>query len=99
MVFFVPTPAPQNGQVLVSKFTDVRSKSAAPPDQASGSFSGSSPLNENFHVSFFTSISTYRFRPGQFESYTITRARFFDGYSIAKGVTACPPFGLYKPSV
>ena len=99
IVFFVFDPVSQNGQVLALKSTEVMSKSAEPPVHKSGSDAGSSPLNEKAHVFDFKSMSTYRLRPGQFESYTITLAMFFEGYSIANGVTACPPDWLYRPSV
>ena len=97
VVFFTVVPLPQNGHVALSKETEERSMEPVAPDHVFGSLAGSSPLNENLHVSCLRSTSTYRFLPGQFESYTITRAVLTSGYSMANGVTACPPSGLYRP--
>ena len=77
----------------------VRSKSSGPPVQTSGSFSGSSPMNENSHLFFAKSTLMNRSLPGQFESSTRTIAVLSSGNSTAYGRTACPPIGPYTPAV
>ena len=68
--FFTLVSVTQNGHKEFDRASkDVRSMSPAPPVQALGSLAGSLPEKENFHFSSFRSTSTYRFFPGQFESY------------------------------
>ena len=68
VVFLIPTLSPQNGQLAFVTSTDDKSMSVAAPFHKFGSFSGSSPLNEKVHVFDARLTSTYRLRPGQFES-------------------------------
>jgi len=67
--FFTLVFLAQNGQVESPRVSsDVKSMYPSPPIHAPGSFSGSAPEKEKRHCLAFRSISTNRFRPGQFES-------------------------------
>ena len=99
VVFEALVPSPQNGHVPSRADNGVRSISCGPPVHTAVSVSGSSLENENRQVLAVKSTSTYRFLPGQFESYNRILGVVGVGYSIAYGNTACPPPSVYTPSV
>ena len=89
IVFFTFVSLPQKGHVPVAREAiEVKSRYPSPPVHALGSFAGSLPENEKRHSFLAKSISTKRFFPGQFESYTCTTAWSESVKSMAYGSTA-----------